>query len=83
MDQKEKKKWMAFFIIGITYSCILYIFNMYHVLSKPAPSWITMLLDHWWIIYLLEFFLPVFLIRFFLHEPLNRYGFHFSQIISW
>ena len=82
MDQKEKKKWIAFFIIGITYSCILYIFNMYHVLSKPAPSWITMLLDHWWIIYLLEFFLPVFLIRFFLHEPLNRYGFHFSQIIS-
>nr|WP_294467033.1 hypothetical protein [uncultured Sellimonas sp.] len=76
MNLKERKKWMAFFIVGITFSIIMYIFKTYYVLSTPAPAWVNVLFDHWWITYLIIFLLPVCLIRFFLHEPLYRYGLH-------
>ena len=79
MNVQEKKKWIAFFIIGLFDSFVLYIFYHYHTLGSPAPFGIQFLLEHWWIVYLMELLLPILLIHFFLQEPLNNYGICFHK----
>lgn len=80
MNVQEKKKWIAFFIIGLFDSFVLYIFYHYHTLGSPAPFGIQFLLEHWWIVYLMELLLPILLIHFLLQEPLNNYGICFQKL---